>query len=219
MTSVLASAKNFPAGRVTLAPDAAGLFYEARVGEALGVPRKLIARLRTRHLVCGTAEDPGDFVRLKSQSNAVAFTARGLYRLEYLLAGGDGAESALPPSTARETPGKPPPTPPPDSSSAPSAAPTPPVLSSPADIPAGPPPREVMIVDRVPQYQGILLCRRSRPASLVCVRVRTNEFFVPGMAIECISGGGVWQFRNRAPDGKPGHESQCGRLPRRKGVW
>lgn len=173
------------------AGDGAPLYYEARVAEALGIPRKLLAKLRAKHLVPGT-----DFVR--AEANAIALTATGLAAIESALAAGDEGTAVLRGENGRETTGKPP------------------SRGKPApDLPAGPPPREVMTVDRVPQNPNILLCQRRSPACIVAVRVRANEFFAPGMKIECIQGGGVWQFRNRVP----GHESQCGRLPRRKGVW
>lgn len=166
--------------------DAEGFFYESRVSEALGVPRKIIARLRTQHLREGE-----DFVR--KEANAVALTALGLVRLEAALA---PTPAGLPAPVAKETGGKPSP-------------------KKNSDVPAGPHPREVMTVERVPQNPQILLCARRKPACTIAVRVKDNATFWPGCEIECIQGGGVWQFRNRAGNS----ESTCGRLPRRKGVW
>lgn len=170
-----------------LQPDPAGLYYESRISSALGVPRKILAGLRKDHLV-----EKKDFVRL--ENNLVALTAAGLARIENLLAhppsaGDGGLLNGKPAANA----GKP---------------------SS--DIPLGPPAREKMRVEKVPQNPGILMCARSNPPSIVMIRVRDNTNFVPGMMIEAIQAGdGFWQFRNRSP----GEESTCGRLPRMKGRW
>lgn len=179
--------------KISVVPDAAGLFWEARVAEALGVPRKLLAKLRKTHL-----RTPADFVHLEDQGNTVALTAAGLATIEAQLAR-LGTESPTPdsvPATAKETPGK-----------APAGG----------DIPAGPPPREKMTVTRVARdLPKILLCvPLARPVQ-IAVRVSSNALFAPGMVIEAIqSSDGVWQFRNC----EHGDESTVGRLPRRKGCW
>jgi hypothetical protein len=176
--------------KIAIEPDEAGLFWEARVSEALGVPRKILAALRATNLEAGP-----DFVR--RENNAVALTGAGLAKVEKLLAGAgpDGQAPGKPGKTA----GKP----------------------ASSDVPAGPPPREMMTVDRVPQNPGLLLCQthtRTAPV-LVAVRVRENLNFAIGMTLEAIqSSDGVWQFHNR-PTAVGGHESTVGRLPRLKGRW
>lgn len=67
-----------------IVPDESGLFWEMRAADALGVSRKLLARLRAAHL-----REPDDFVR--RANNAVALTAAGLARIEDLLANGADA--------------------------------------------------------------------------------------------------------------------------------
>lgn len=130
-----------------------------------------------------------DFVR--QANNAVAYTAEGLARMESLI--------------AREIPGKP---------VFPGGKP-PSKIESP-DIPAGPPEREWMVVERVPHRPGLLLCVPCERPGFVTVRVRDAAFFRPGMKLEAIkSGDGVWQFRNR----EGGNESTVGRLPRNPGRW
>ena len=166
--------------------DDAGLYYEARVSEALGVPRKMLARLRGSLLTEGP-----HFVR--REANAVALTALGLAMIDAALRSGDAGKPGF-------LAGKP-------------------ASGGKSYVPAGPPPREVMTIERVPQNTGILLCQRKNPASTVAVRVKTNENFSAGMQIQCVAGNGIWQFCNRAPGGKPGDESTCGRLPRQKGRW
>lgn len=150
-------------------PHADGLFWEGRVADALGVRRKLLARLRQDHLSEGV-----DFVR--REANAVVLTATGLEKIERLVKeGGGGVENE------RETTGKP-------SSSG----------KSDAGVPAGPAPREKMRVERVPSHPQLLLCLSEVTRKLVVVRVRENSHFVPGMRIEAIaSTHGVWQFHNR----------------------
>lgn len=179
--------------KISVVPDAAGLFWESRVAEALGVPRKLLARLRRDHL-----REPGDFVHLEDQGNAVALTAAGLATIEAQLArlATNPPPTAPEPAAAKQSHGK--------------AHPR-------GDIPSGPPPREKMTVSRVARdLPRVLLCvPLSRPVQ-VTVRVNDNSNFAPGMVLEAIqSSDGVWQFRNRVP----GDESTVGRLPRGKGRW
>jgi hypothetical protein len=176
--------------KIAIEPDEAGLYWEARVSEALGVPRKVLAAMRAESLETGT-----DFVR--RENNAVALTAAGLAKVEKLLSGA-GIDSQRPGKPGK-TAGKP----------------------ASGDVPAGPPPREMMTVDRIPQNPGLLLCQthtRIAPV-LVAVRVRENVNFAIGMVLEAIeSSDGIWQFHNR-PAGVGGHESTVGRLPRLKGRW
>ena len=165
-----------PQEEKNLAVPAASLFWEARVSEFLGVPRKTLAALRAKHLQPGV-----DFER--RENNAVALTPLGMSKLEALLkTEGAGAE---------QTPSKP-------------------------AVPAGPPVREAMTVDRVPANPALLVCQSETRAVIVVVRVRDNTNFAAGMRLEAIeSADGIWQFRNRLG----GDESTVGRLPRQKGKW
>lgn len=188
-------------------PNEAGEFWEARVSEALNVPRKTLAKLRAKHLT-----EPLHFRRV--ENNAVVLTLEGLAIIEAQLAApAQTAISGLPAPAAKETGGKLPPNAAAESKSALAPA----ALGKPAaDVPAGPPKREGMTVDRLPQNTGLLLCVPKKRPVLTAVRVRDNTNFKPGMLIEAVqSGDGVWQFRNR----EPGDESTVGRLPRGKGRW
>ena len=172
-----------------LTAGGAELFWESRVAASLGVPRKLMAELRKAHLSEGA-----DFER--RENNAVALTEAGLAKIEALIAKGETVGDA---KTGAGKPKK--------------------TAGKPArDVPSGPPPRELMTVDRVPQNTGLLLCithTRKAPVRLA-IRVKDNTNFAAGMVLEAIeSRDGVWQFRNRVP----GDESTVGRLPRRKGRW
>lgn len=180
--------------KISLEPDAAGLFWESRVSAALGVPRKVLATLRGKYLTEGAQ---ADFVR--GEYNAVALTSPGLAKMEGLLKATDEGKIDLLQSAAGKTGGKLSPEDEPKS-----------------DIPAGPPRREEMVVDRVAQNGVLLLCVSKSSKAIVCVRVRDNSNFVAGMEIEAIeSRDGVWQFRNRPTS----DESTVGRLPRGKGKW
>jgi hypothetical protein len=174
------------------ASDGAGGFWEARVSEALNVPRKTLAKLRGEHLTAGA-----DFKR--AENNAVVLTAEGMAKIEALLATpAPTPVSGLPTIAAKETGGKPP------------------AKGSSKDVPEGPPRREIMVISRIPQNTGLLLCIPKKSAVLTVVRVRENTNFKAEMTIEAVqSGDGVWQFRNRVP----GDESTVGRLPRNKGRW
>lgn len=170
-----------------LEPDASGLFYEVRVSEALGVERKRLAKLRKEHLTEGA-----DYER--RENNAVALTAAGLARIEDLLRG--GIETGVAGKNRF-------------SGGLPAGKPAP-------DVPAGPPPRERVTIERLAQNPQILLCAGLTPPRQLAVKVRENVNFAAGMEIEIIrSGDGVWQFRNRAGS----DESTVGRLPRGKGRW
>lgn len=180
--------------KISLEPDAAGLFWESRVSSAIGVPRKILAKLRGKYLIEG---GEADFVR--GEFNSVALTAQGLAKMEGLLKATEHGKIDLPQFTAEKTGGK---------------------LSSPdepkSDVPSGPPKRETMTVDRISLNGVLLVCVSKSLNALVCVRVRDNSNFAPGMAIEAIeSHDGIWQFRNRPG----GDESTVGRLPRGKGKW
>lgn len=174
------------AGKKFVEADVAGLFWESRVSEALGVPRKLIAQLRGQHLTLGE-----DFVR--RENNAVALTAAGLARLESLLATSVNAQPGFP---AEKPPANPTPA---------------------ADIPAGPPETQWMVVQRVPSHQGkLLMCVPVGRTELVTVKVRENVNFKANMKLEAMKAGdGYWQFRNR----EGGNPSTIGRLPRLPGRW
>jgi len=180
--------------KISLEPDASGLFWESRVSLALGVSRKVLAALRVQYLTEGA---DADFI--KGEYNAVALTAQGLAKMDGLLKATEDGKIDLLRSTLGKTSGK--------------------QASGEAlkrDVPAGPPKRDKMLVDRIAQNGLLLLCVSKSSKALVCVRVRDNSNFAPGMSIEAIeSGDGVWQFRNR-PDGD---ESTVGRLPRGKGKW
>jgi hypothetical protein len=173
------------------------LYYEARISDSLGVSRKTLAKMRTDHLAEGT-----DY--LYRENHSVALTAAGMEKIDKILA--DPAQARLyrlPPGKPTGNPGKP-------AANGHAAD----------DVPAGPPPREWMRVERVPQNTGLLLCvPKDRPPAdrlLVSVRVRENANFAAGMELEAIrSADGVWQFRNRPL----GDESTVGRLPRQKGRW
>lgn len=154
-------------------------YWEHRVAEMLGVPRKTLAALRTKHL-----RSPLDFS--KDESGTVLLTKTGLEKIEVLLMG-NGKESA----------GK-------------LALPQP---------PAGPPLKEMMVIERVSENPGLLLCQSEERKLHCAVRVRDNAHFAPGMQLEAMrTADGVWQFRNR-PQEHGGDESTVGRLPRRKGQW
>lgn len=195
------------AQKKSVEPDEAGLFWEARVSEALGVPRKLLAKLRGAHLA-----EQMDFRRIAN--NAVALTPEGLAKIEALLAApSPTAVPGSPTPEAKETGGKLSPNATPNAE--PPVAPT--ATEKPAgDVPSGPPIREVMTVERLPQNKTLLLCVPKKRPVLTAIRVRDNTNFKPGMILEAVqSGDGVWQFRNRVP----GDESTVGRLPRGVGRW
>lgn len=169
--------------------DVAGLYWESRVSDALGVPRKLIAELRRENLTLGE-----DFVR--RENNAVALTAAGLAKLESLL--------ATPANAVRAEDGLP--------------AGNPPINPAPApDIPPGPPEARLMVVQHVPFHRSrLLMCIPDDRTDIVTVRVRDNANFKVGLRIEAMKAAdGYWQFRNR--DG--GNPSTIGRLPRLPGRW
>jgi hypothetical protein len=169
--------------------DVAGVYWESRVSEALGVPRKLIAQLRGNHLTLGE-----DFVR--RENNAVALTAAGLAKLESLLATPANAERAEGGLPAWKPPANPVP---------------------PADIPPGPPEARLMIVQHVPFHRSkLLMCIPDERTEIVTVRVRDNANFKVGLRIEAMKAAdGYWQFRNR----EGGNPSTIGRLPRMPGKW
>lgn len=75
-------------------------------------------------------------------------------------------------------------------------------------VPAGPPPRELMIVIRVPLNVHLLWCCLKSDAAhrQQIVRVKDNTNFMPGMELEVIAAQkNLWQY--------------TGRAPRRKGRW
>lgn len=182
---------NTPAKK-SVEPNESGEFWEARVSEALNVPRKTLAKLRAQHLT-----EPLHFRRV--ENNAVVLTLEGLAIIEAQLAApSPTADSGLPAPEAKKTGGKPSP------------------KGKSSDVPAGPPTREIMTVERLPQNTTLLLCVPKKRPVLTAVRVRDNTNFKAGMVLEAVqSGDGVWQFRNR----EPGDESTVGRLPRGKGRW
>jgi hypothetical protein len=146
------------------------------MAEALGVPRKTLAALRTKHL-----RTPADFTL--GENGAVLWTKQGLEKIEVLLMG-NGKESS----------GK-------------------------SALPQGPPLKEMMVIERVSENPGLLLCHSEERKLHCAVRVRDNGNFAPGMELEAMrTADGVWQFRNR-PRESGGDESTVGRLPRRKGSW
>lgn len=143
------------------------------MAEVLGVPRKMLATLRAKHL-----RNPVEFTI--ADNGAVLWTTTGLAKIEGLLMG-NGKVSL----------GK-------------------------SALPQGPPPRELMVIERVSENLGLLLCRSEGRKLHCAVRVRDNAHFMPGMEVEAMqTADGVWQFRNRPR----GDESTVGRLPRRKGHW
>ena len=148
--------------------DVAGLYWESRVSEALGVPRKLIAQLRGQHLTLGE-----DFVR--RENNAVALTASGLARLESLLATPAHAGAGFP---AEKPPANPPP--PVD------------IPAGPPEV------RNMVVQRVPNSQGKILMCVPVGRTEIVTVRVRENLNFKADMRIEAMKAGdGYWQFRNR----------------------
>jgi hypothetical protein len=92
---------NTPAKK-SVEPNESGGFWEARVSEALNVPRKTLAKLRGEHLTA-----VADFRR--AENNAVVLTLEGMAKIEALLATpSPTAVSGLPTIAAKETGGKPP---------------------------------------------------------------------------------------------------------------
>lgn len=165
--------------------DVAGLYWESRVSEALGVSRKVIAQLRGQHLTLGT-----DFVR--RENNAVALTAVGLARLESLLATPAHAEAGFPA-------GKPP-------------ANLPPPADIPAGPPTT---AWMAVQHVPKHLAKLLLCIPDGRTEIVTVRVRDNANFKTGMRIEGVKAGdGYWQFRNRE-GGHPCTIGRLPRLPGR----
>jgi hypothetical protein len=72
----------------------------------------------------------------------------------------------------------------------------------------GPPPRQQMIVARVPVNLRLLWCRAKgdKTERQTLVRVKDNTNFMPGMEFQAVQAGeNFWQY--------------TGRLPRRKGRW
>lgn len=157
------------AGKNSIEPDVAGLYWESRASEALGVQRKLLAQLRGQHLTLGT-----DYVR--RENNAVAWTQAGKEKMESLLA-----------TAWREEPGLP------------GGKPVIPPKVVADDIPAGPPETAWMLVQRVPPQQvKLLMCVPLDRTEIVTVRVRENTLFKAGMKLEAMKcRDGYWQFRNR----------------------
>lgn len=113
------------------------------------------------------------------EGNAPLLTAAGVARVKELLAAeATPPPAAIEPATAKET------------------------------IPAGPPRRAKMVVQRVPPNKRLLLCARTDDPkkAQVLVRISTNENFMPGMTFEAVEGwNNLWQY--------------TGRLPRRKGRY
>lgn len=173
------------AGKNPVEADVAGLYWESRVSEALGVPRKLIAQLRGQHLTLGQ-----DFVR--RENNAVALTAEGLAKLESLLATPAHAQTGLPA-------GKPP-------------ANTAPPADIPAGPPVT---AWMIVQHVPMHRGKLLMCVADGRKEIVTVRVRENVNFKATMRIEAIKAAdGYWQFRNRE-GGNPSTIGRLPRLPGR----